>query len=261
MITIPRWNVFGGKVTIEKVYPDGYITDEFGNNIDLIYPSTSISNRTILGLPYDHMLSGISYFLHEKIKRNEVSKHQVYEFVSELMNILDVKAEFDYSSFTPDELWEYLNEDYLRIILMPYSNNLNLDTMLKVKKLSEKYLNYGKLRIYRGFNEKIEQTNLHEVGFMYIFRDLHDTYYGNSSISSVERNTKGFALDKDSSKRDGKSLFTKKACKYDVQLLNLMVNMASNPDAHIIVNEEEETLYAIKETNEASGIELKLGDD
>lgn len=243
------------------MYPDGYITDEFGNSIDLVIPSTAIANRTVCGLLYDHMLSGVSYFLHEKIKRSEVNKQQVYEFVQQLMEIFQVKEEFDYTNFTPDELWEYLNEDYLRIILMPYSNNLNLDTMLKVKRLAEKYLGYRKLKITRGFNEKIEQTDLHEVGFVYTFRDLHDTYYGNSSISSVERNTKGFALDKDSSKRDGKSLFTKKACKYDVQLLNLMVNMASNPDAHIIVNEEEETLYAIKETNEASGIELKLGDD
>lgn len=177
------------------------------------------------------------------------------------MDILGVEEEFSYAGFDQDELWEYLNEDYLRIILMPYSNNLCLATMLKVKKLAEEYLEYRKLKIYRGFDEKLLQTDLHEVGFVYTFRDLHDTYYGNSSISSVERNTKGFALDKDSSKRDGKSLFTKKACKYDVQLLNLMVNMASNPDAHIIVNEEEETLYAIKETNESSGIALKLGDD
>ena len=254
-------NYFGGKTTVEHIYPDGYITDEFGNNIDFVYPSTAIINRTILGLLYDHTLTGISYFLYEKIKRSEVNKQQVYEFVQKLMDILEVTEEFNYANFTQDELWEYLNEDYLRIILMPYSNNLCLKTMVVVKKLAEKYLGYRKLKIFRGFSEKLQQTNLHEVGFMYIFRDLHDTYYGNSSISSVERNTKGFALDKNSSKRDGKSLFTKKACKYDVQLLNLMVNMASNPDAHIIVNEEEETLYAIKETNEASGIELKLGDD
>lgn len=254
-------NTFGAKVTIERVYPDGYIQDEFGNNIDMVVPATSIKNRTVEGVLYDHTLSGFSYFLHEKIKRNEVNKQQVYEFVQQLMELFQVNEEFNYANFSIDELWEYLNEDYLRIILMPYSNPLNLETMLKAKKLAEKYLGYRKLKITRGFNEKIEQTDLHEVGFIYTFRDLHDTYYGNSSISSVERNTKGFALDKDSSKRDGKSLFTKKACKYDVQLLNLMVNMASNPDAHIIVNEEEETLYAIKETNEASGIELKLGDD
>lgn len=249
-------------MTIQKVYPDGYIKDEFGNNIDLVYPSTSISNRTILGLPYDHMLSGIAYFLYEKIQRNEITKSKLYEFVNKLMETLDVSPELQHANFTPDELWEYLSEDYLRIILMPYSNNLNLATMVKVKHLVEDYLGYRKLKIYRGYgDDKIEQTDLHEVGFMYIFRDLHDTYYGNSSISSVERNTKGFALDKDSSKRDGKSLFTKKACKYDVQLLNLMVNMASNPDSHIIVNEEEETLYAIKETNEGSGIKLVLGED
>lgn len=254
-------NFAGSKLTIEKIYPDGYIQDEFGNNIDLVIPSTAIGNRTVLGILYDHTLSGLSYFLHEKIKRNEVSKQQAFEFVHKLMDILGVEEEFNYAGFDQDELWEYLNEDYLRIILMPYSNNLCLATMLKVKKLAEEYLGYRKLKIYRGFDEKLLQTDLHEVGFVYTFRDLHDTYYGNSSISSVERNTKGFALDKDSSKRDGKSLFTKKACKYDVQLLNLMVNMASNPDAHIIVNEEEETLYAIKETNESSGIALKLGDD
>lgn len=255
-------NFAGSKTTVQRIYNDGYIKDEFGNDIEMVFPATAIMNRTTLGILYDHTLSGISYFLHEKIRRNEVNKTQVFDFVSRLMKILEVDEEFNYANFNQDELWEYLQNDYLRITLMPYSNNLNLETMVKVKKLAEECIGYRKVKIYREINgERIEQTSLHEVGFMYTFRDLHDTYYGNSSISSVERNTKGFALEKDSSKRDGKSLFTKKACKYDVQLLNLMVNMATNADAHIIVNEEEETLYAIKETNEASGIKMVLGEN
>lgn len=252
-------NAFGAKVTIGRIYPDGYFKDEFGNSIEMILPATAIINRTVAGVLYDHTLSGISYFLHERIRRGEITKKNTYEFVTKLFEILGVSEEFNYVGFTEDELWEYLHDDYLRIILMPYSNPLNLETMLEVKKLAEKYMGYRKLTIYRGTDEVIPRSCPHEVGFIYTLRDLHDTYFGNSSISNIERNTKGFAPDKDSSKRNGESLGTKKASKIDVQVAHFVVNMASNEDVNIMMNDEEESLYAIKETNEASGIELVLG--
>lgn len=252
-------NNLGSKVTVQRIYPDGWFRDELGRNIDMIFPSTAIINRTVAGVPWEIYMTSFSDLLHHRVVNNEITPERTFEFVEKFMTILGVEKEFRYSKFNPTTLFEYLKQDYLRIILMPYSNNINLDLVTnKLQPLAEEYLGYRKFDIYVGSKkDPIKLTSQHTVGLFYTIRDYHDPQYGNSSCSVVERNTKGFAVDKDSSKRDGRSLTTKKCVKYDVQLQHIAINMASNATVDIMLNgSDSEVQYAIKETMAGAGIEL-----
>lgn len=248
-------NNYAGKTTIQRVFPDYTITDELGRNIELVYPATAIVNRTVGGLLWEVFLSSFGDLLQYRVQHDEITPERTFEFVQNFMNILGISEEFNYSKFTPDSLYEFLKIDFMRIIAMPYSNNINLDSAGKLIDLAKEYLGYRRFQIYRGKKDKIPTTSYHTVGRLFCFRDMHDTQYGNSSCSTVEKNTKGFASDKDSSKRDGRALFGKKSVKLDVQNQHILLNVVTNETADIIINGNEgEGLYAVKENMEGAGL-------
>ena len=250
-------NNYGAKFTVEHVYPDGWVTDELGRSIDLIYPATAIVNRTVGGLLWEVDITAISDLLKYKVEHDEVTPERTFEFVEKLMAVINVQDEFNYSKFTPETLYEYLKIDHLRFILMPYSNNLTLETYAKMLELAEEYIGYRKFDIFVGLNEKIKMTSPHSVGRLYTFRDMHDTQYGNSSCSTVEKNTKGFAANKDNSKRSGRSKYNKKSVKYDVQNQHILLNICTNADADIMLNGDDgESLHGIVESMEAAGLSI-----
>lgn len=250
-------NLYGGKVTIQRIFPDGSIKDELGRSIDLLYPATAIINRTVGGLLWEVYISSFGDLLRARVQRNEITPERAFEFVEKFMSALGVTREFNYSKFTPETLYEYLKIDFMRVILMPYTNNLTLDTAEEMLKLGQEYLGYRKFRLYRGLKEPIPTTMCHTIGTLFNFRDMHDTQYGNSSCSVVEKNTKGFASDKDSSKRDGRARFGKKSVKIDVQNQHILINVLTNEDADIILNGSDgEGLYAVKENMEGAGLDI-----
>lgn len=248
-------NNYAGKTTIQRVFPDYTITDELGRNIELVYPATAIVNRTVGGLLWEVFLSSFGDLLQYRVQHDEITPERTFEFVQNFMNILGISEEFNYSKFTPDSLYEFLKIDFMRIIAMPYSNNINLDSAGKLIDLAKEYLGYRRFQIFRGKKDKIPTTSHHTVGRLFCFRDMHDTQYGNSSCSTVEKNTKGFASDKDSSKRDGRALFGKKSVKLDVQNQHILLNVVTNETADIMINGNEgEGLYAVKENMEGAGL-------
>lgn len=248
-------NNYAGKTTIQRVFPDYTITDELGRNIELVYPATAIVNRTVGGLLWEVFLSSFGDLLQYRVQHDEITPERTFEFVQNFMNILGISEEFNYSKFTPDSLYEFLKIDFMRIIAMPYSNNINLDSAGKLIDLAKEYLGYRRFQIFRGKKDKIPTTSYHTVGRLFCFRDMHDTQYGNSSCSTVEKNTKGFASDKDSSKRDGRALFGKKSVKLDVQNQHILLNVVTNETADIMINGNEgEGLYAVKENMEGAGL-------
>lgn len=254
-------NLIGAKSTIQSVYPDGYYTDEFGYPIDQIFPSTAIINRTVAGLPIEIFLTSFGEFLKIRIDRGEITPTKTFEFVEKFFDILDLKDEFAYTKMNPETLYEYLKNDFLRIITMPYSNNISMETQVKLTELAEEYLGYRPLQIYAGLGEKIPTTTTHVVGYLYTYRDLHDAEYGSSSTSSqVQRDTKGFVVERSNSKRESKTRFNKKSGKIDIQNQNNIVNTLTNEDADIMLNgsDPSDTLYNIKETMESIGIGLNF---
>ena len=249
----------GAKVTIQRIYPDGYFKDELGRNIELIYPSTAIINRTVAGIPWEIYLTSFADLLKYRVDNDQITPQRCYEFWKKFMSIINLDREFAYADLTPEQLYEYFKTDFPRIIMYPYSNNIKLDIAGSLEKLAKEYIGYRKFDITVGMKERIKCTSQHTVGTFYMIRDYHDPQYGNSSSSVVERNTKGFATDKDSSKRDGRSLFGKKNVKNDVQNSHIQLNMVTNADADIMLNgTSQESMYGIVETMAGVGIGLEF---
>lgn len=249
----------GAKTTIQRIYPDGYFRDEFGRNIDQVFPSTAIINRTVAGLPYEIFVTSIPEMLKIRIERNEITPAKTFEFVEKFFDILGASAEFQYTKMTPDSLYEYIKQDFLRVILMPYSNNIGMECASKLKDLAVEYLGYKPLKIFVGTGKDVIQTTSdHVVGYLYTYRDLHDCEYGSSSTSAIERDTKGFASDHNNSKRDSKTIYRKKNTKIDIQNQHIDVNLLTNADADIMLNgsDPSDAMYNVKETMQAISIDM-----
>lgn len=283
-------NVYGGKVTIQHVYADWEKVDEYGRTIDIEYPSTAVINRSAAGILYENFMTSFSEELTYQVRNKLITKAKCYQFLQKFYKALgnDFKQyqqdafhpeghspEFEYLNWDADTWWEYLQHNPLKIMVLPFSSGLNLNTSSEVLNIAIKYLGYRKLKCYTVENgdsqvigrpsvtekgEKIEMTSEHTVGTMFIFRDMHDPYYGSSSTSIIQRDIKGFPIEKDSGKRDGRTLTTKKPAKHDIQTKTNQTYMSSNADATLLMRDNSQSTYQIKEAMEANGASLYFED-
>lgn len=255
-------NVYGGKVTIQEVYPDGTYVDQYGRPIEMLFPSTAIINRAIAGIMYEQFLGGISDMLRMRVGREEIEKDDAYEFCQKAYEIIGLKAEWEKLNFTPDELWEYLHHHYLRFILMPYSNNLDIGTMAKLSKLADEYIGFEPLKIYlKDDGGYIEQKTGDEplkacVGMLYMFMDEHDPYSQNSVSDKTRIDLEGLPKEKDSDKKTGRAIFGRQSAKLDIQCISYILGLMTNEDANVMLNKDACNHYSIKEHMAAAGIDM-----
>lgn len=259
-------NMHGGKYTVQKIIRDDMLVDEFGRTIELEYPSTAIINRTVAGIPWELAMTSFLDFLEHKVMNDEVDKQTAYDFMTKMYEALEMSEEWAYTGFTPDLLEKYIKSGkHLKIITMPYSNKLDLDTYYyKIYEVAVKMIGYKKLTIYRrvGKDEYVPMTDPHVVGRMYTIVDYHDTEYGNSGCGEPELNSQGFPDEKDVSKKNARRIFANKAVKMDVQFQWIALNTLHNETAmKILADPEDESSYAILEVCEAAGVKLQLGTD
>lgn len=250
-------NFYGGKFTIQSIYKDGTYVDENGNNVEIIYPSTAIISRNIPGLLNDLQLSAYSIKMKEAINSGKIDKNTLYKMVTEICETLNLQNEWQYASLTPDELYTLLSKEYFRWLMLPYSHDLTVKRGEKLLSIMEKYIDYKKSTVYECIGStKRKLTDKHSIGFMYCIADKHVTLSENSSCSKPEQSLNGFAVNKDSSKRDSRNLVNKQPIKFDIQSNMFIINMVSNVDAHVLINVSGDTLYAIHERMAGQGATL-----
>ena len=260
-------NVYGGKVTIQEVYPDGTYVDQYGRPIEMLFPSTAIINRAIVGIMYEQFLGGISDMLRMRVGREEIKPQEAYEFCSKLYPMLGLKAEWDRLNFTVDELWEYLQEHYLRFILMPYTNNLDIKIMSEVSKLADKYIGFEPLHIYlKEEGGYVQQKTGDEplkacVGMLYMFMDEHDPYSQNSVSDKTRIDIRGLPKEKDLGKKTGRAIYGRQSAKLDIQCISYILGLTTNEDADVMLNKDACNHYAIKEHMNAIGIDMNFSSD
>ena len=257
-------NVYGGKVTIQHVYPDGKYVDQYGRPIELIFPSTAIINRAIAGIMYEQFLGGIADLLRMRVNRKEIDPNDAFEFCSQMYELLHLGNEWKRLGFTVDELWEYLQDHYIRFIMMPYTNNLDIKTMSMLSKLADEYIGFEPMRIYvKEGDEYVEQKTGDDplaccVGMLYMFMDEHDPYSQNSVSDKTRIDIKGLPKDKDKSKGAGRAIFGRQSAKLDIQCIFLILGLLTNEDGHVMLNKDSPNHYAIKEHMEAIGMNFKF---
>lgn len=250
-------NYYGGKFTIQEIYKDGTYKDEFGNNIDLIYPSTAIISRNIPGLLNDMQLTAYSLQLKYAITHNKITPEQLYELISKATHILNLHNEWSYANLRVDELWELLSQDYLRWIILPYSADVTQQKGLQLLKLFEEYIGFHKSRIYEISGRTVRRlTDRHQVSFMHVIIDKHVPLVENSVCDIPIKDTKGYTQEKNSDRRDSRAIVNRQPMKIDIQGITNLILMLSNESAHVLLNADGDTLYAISEQMVGQGSEF-----
>jgi hypothetical protein len=255
-------NVYGGKVTIQEVYPDGTYVDQYGRPIEMLFPSTAIINRAIAGIMYEQFLGGIADLLRMRVGREEITKEKAYEFCEKVYDTINLKSEWDRVKFTVDELWEYLHHHYIKFITMPYSNGLDIATMRKLGKIANDYIGFEPMRIYlKEGDGYIEQqtgdTPLAAcVGMLYMFMDEHDPFSQNSVSDKTRVDIQGLPKDKDNDKKLGRAVYGRQSAKLDIQCISYILGLLTNEDANVMLNKDACNHYAIIEHMNAAGIDM-----
>ena len=250
-------NYYGGKFTIQNIYKDGTYKDEFGNNIDLIYPSTAIISRNIPGILNDMQLTAYSLQLKYAIKNNLITKEKLYELIQKVTTILNLHHEWAYANLTVDELWELLNSEYLKWIILPYSADLTQSKGLQVLKLFEEYISFRKSKIYEISGKTVRcLTDRHQVSFMHVIIDKHVPLVENSVCDIPIKDTKGYTQEKNSDRRDSRAIVNRQPMKIDIQGITNLILMLSNESAHVLLNADGDVLYAIGEQMAGQGSEF-----
>lgn len=257
-------NVYGGKVTVQHVYPDYTYIDQYGRPIEMLFPSTAIINRAIAGIMYEQFLGGISDLLRMRVQRDEITPKEAHEFCKQIYEIIGLDAEWKRLNMDVDELWEYLQHHYIRFITMPYSNGLTIAIMDKLSKVAYKYIGFEQMKIYQkeenGYvRQQTGETPLAAcVGMLYMFMDEHDPHSQNSVADKTRIDIQGLPKDKDTDKKLGRAIFGRQSAKLDIQCVSYLLGLLTNEDANIILNKDACNHYTILEHMNAIGIGMRF---
>lgn len=252
-------NLNGGKITVEYVYPDDDMIDEYGRTIEVMYPANSLINRAIAGVLYEIGVTGISEQVKHKVINNLITKKQLYAGVKAVFASLNLEEEFERFNPTEDELWKIMEIDHLRTIILPFSNDIDVPSMSGTYKEAREHFNHRKLKIFKKRSKGVytEISEVHEVGMMFFMRLKHDPYHGSSGCSTPERDTRGYPLEKSTKKKDGRALYKDKAGKMSIMFLDKVLKTLSNEDIDILINDPSESgLYSVCELMGGMGTSL-----
>ena len=201
--------------------------------------------------------------LKHKINTNEITPAKTYEFLSKYYDILGLKKEFEYIGMSKEELYEYIKQGFPAVCYLPYTNHNDLQHSSDLYLLASKYVDYKRLSIYHieDLGQKIELTSKHEVGFIFYNRQKNDPREANSSTSISETNSKGYPVEKNASKKTGRSSYAKTSQKMDILTKETMILQICNSVNNAIFNTNVGGSYVVHETLIGAGTCLYMDKD
>lgn len=143
-------NNAGGKGTVQHIYEDGYCIDEYGRNIDLIYPLQSPIARNNPSVQFEQMMGAISLFIDTLIKGNKITVEELYKTCYLIYDKIGVKLEFEelMKNITKEDLYEHIKIDGMRFIIPPMSNTISLGSLNEITEYLENKFNFGYTRVF-----------------------------------------------------------------------------------------------------------------
>lgn len=253
----------GGKFTIQRIYRNGEFVDEYGRNIDCLYISQSLIARSTASPLYEVFHTGVMELLKYRIQNDEITPAKTYEFLSKYYNILGLKKEFEYIGMSKEDLYEFIKQGFPAVCYLPYTNNNDLQHASELYLLASKYIDYKRLSIYHieDLGQKLELTSKHEVGFIFYNRQKNDPREANSSTSISETNSKGYPVEKNASKKTGRSSYSKTSQKVDILTKEYMILQNTNSVNNAIFNTNVGGSYVVYETLLGMGINFYMNQD
>lgn len=222
-------NRYGGKYTVQSVYKDGAVKDEFGRNVELCYSAVGILSRMIPSALVEVWFSGLSEHIKRAYESNNVSLEKIKYFYEKMYTLLgeEKSVKLMLSKLT-DEEWDIIvRKMSIPIIVEPFSVNDILGKTYKIRKMSKELFGYKKLKITHYGNKDSYQEAT--VGYIYTFRISQDPTNQTSAVANPEVDKRNIIKDDDENKKKGLSKIKRKASKHCVQTNHLSINMV--PDA------------------------------
>lgn len=260
-------NLHGGKNTADTVLvsnlnikntlivPKGMLVDEYGERIDMVKASTSDVKRNNMGALFERGLNAISLTLYRKIQNKELSPQQVYDFLQEHHKLLGRYADFEKLNLDVEATYEWLSNKRLRHILLPESHGISMKKMTEIVTNAEKMIGHRKLKCYIYGKE---MTDVFEVGEIFNIVLRNDPEFANQTSSITEVDLRGYPVESDDGKRDGKSLFAVKPGKLSMLALRLLLNILPPEVMNEFINGQPIT--SILEYYNSVGIDLTFND-
>lgn len=260
-------NLHGGKNTADTVLvsnlnikntlivPKGMLVDEYGERIDMVKASTSDVKRNNMGALFERGLNAISLTLYRKIQNKELSPQQVYDFLQEHHKLLGRYADFEKLNLDVEATYEWLSHKRLRHILLPESHGITMKKMTEIVTNAEKMIDHRKLKCYIYGKE---MTDVFEVGEIFNIVLRNDPEFANQTSSITEVDLRGYPVESDDGKRDGKSLFAVKPGKLSMLALRLLLNILPPEVMNEFINGQPIT--SILEYYNSVGIDLTFND-
>lgn len=260
-------NLHGGKNTSDTVLvsnlnikntlivPKGMLVDEYGERIDMVKASTSDVKRNNMGALFERGLNAISLTLYRKIRDKELTPQQVYDFLQEHHKLLGRYADFEKLNLDVEATYEWLSNKRLRHILLPESHGISMKKMTEIVTNAEKMIGHRKLKCYIYGKE---MTDVFEVGEIFNIVLRNDPEFANQTSSITEVDLRGYPVESDDGKRDGKSLFAVKPGKLSMLALRLLLNILPPEVMNEFINGQPIT--SILEYYNSVGIDLTFND-
>lgn len=260
-------NLHGGKNTADTVLvsnlnikntlivPKGMLVDEYGERIDMVKASTSDVKRNNMGALFERGLNAISLTLYRKIRDKELTPQQVYDFLQEHHKLLGRYADFEKLNLDVEATYEWLSNKRLRHILLPESHGISMKKMTEIVTNAEKMIGHRKLKCYIYGKE---MTDVFEVGEIFNIVLRNDPEFANQTSSITEVDLRGYPVESDDGKRDGKSLFAVKPGKLSMLALRLLLNILPPEVMNEFINGQPIT--SILEYYNSVGIDLTFND-
>lgn len=251
-------NRYGGKYTIQKVYKDGFIKDEYGNNIHLVYGALGIINRMIPSALIEVWFTGFQDCIKRKLLKNETTIENCKKFYKFMYTELGFGESFANLNLTDDEWYKLITELKVPIIFMPVSTHFKLGKLSLIRKLARELFDYDKVNIYID-NKHCKQKST--VGYMYTVRLYQDPEVQTSAVGTPEIDSRGLIKEDDDSKKRGLTTMKRKSSKLCVQTNHLTANLV--PD-HIFYgwncDDQDTVMDIVTEYGQAIGLGIGLGD-
>lgn len=253
-------NRYGGKYTVQRVYKDGAVKDEYGRNIELCYSGVGIINRMNPSTIVELWFSGLHYHIQKAYKEKRCTLQDIKDFYLYLYDQFKNKVLMDrlLNSIESDEEFEeiILNKQ-IPIILLPVSPTDNIiEVGYKIRKMAKEKFGYRKLKIHHFTGDN--NVKYSTVGYLYTLRLRQDPTTQTSAVSNPEMDKRNIIKDDDENKKKGLSIIKKKASKHCVQTNHLSLNMV--PDAIMFENTvgSDGIMTTIEENCVGIGMQLKM---
>ena len=231
------------------------LVDEYGERIDMVKASTSDVKRNNMGALFERGLNAISLTLYRKIRDKELTPQQVYDFLQEHHKLLGRYADFEKLNLDVEATYEWLSNKRLRHILLPESHGISMKKMTEIVTNAEKMIGHRKLKCYIYGKE---MTDVFEVGEIFNIVLRNDPEFANQTSSITEVDLRGYPVESDDGKRDGKSLFAVKPGKLSMLALRLLLNILPPEVMNEFINGQPIT--SILEYYNSVGIDLTFND-